>query len=423
MISIKYYLKNKKGVHKSSIRASVCFQGHRFVFSPGLSYDPRQWDFERGLPKKTKSNENYTAVTSMLTELTHKITKHYKELSDHGNKSIKPKVLQSKIFEVDAKPKKIKKETSGLTLSEFTTLFIRDCEMGKRLTNKRSKMELNTIKTFYSTKNHLEQFEKLYNKPVYLKDFNQRIHDDFLDYLEVELDLSRNTASKYITNLSQILLYAMRLNKYSKSSYYDIKFETARENSDNIYLSEDELKSMIDLKDFKSEMEEEVRDLFIVGAYTGLRFSNYVSLDLGLINDGFIEVINIKTQLKNTIPILPEVERIINKYNGELPTAPTNQEFNRTLKEIAQRIPELNRPFEKRITKGREKQIIRKMKWEMVMTHTARRSFCTNMYLKGIPVPTIMAISGHQTEKNFYKYIKADGMEHARMMKRLLNVD
>jgi hypothetical protein len=60
------------------------------------------------------------------------------------------------------------------------------------------------------------------------------------------------------------------------------------------------------------------------------------------------------------------------------------------------------------------------MKWEMVMTHTARRSFCTNMYLRGIPTPTIMAISGHRTEKNFYKYIKADGMEHARIMKRLV---
>jgi hypothetical protein len=67
-----------------------------------------------------------------------------------------------------------------------------------------------------------------------------------------------------------------------------------------------------------------------------------------------------------------------------------------------------------------EKQVIRKMKWEMVMTHTARRSFCTNMYLRGIPTPTIMSISGHRTEKNFYKYIKAEGIEHARMMKRLV---
>jgi hypothetical protein len=60
------------------------------------------------------------------------------------------------------------------------------------------------------------------------------------------------------------------------------------------------------------------------------------------------------------------------------------------------------------------------MKWEMVMTHTAGRSFSTNMYLKGIPARTIMAISGHKTEKNFYKYIKAEGIEHAMLMKRML---
>jgi integrase len=280
-------------------------------------------------------------------------------------------------------------------------------------------MEYDTIKTFITTKNHFEKFEQGYKKPIYLKDFNQAVHDDFIEYLEIELDHSRNSSSKHITNIRQVLLYAIKFNEYSKISFYDIKFETGREDSDNIYLTDEELNMIINLSNFNSAQEEHVRDLFIIGAYTGLRFSNYVSLDLGLINDGFIEVINIKTNIKNTIPIFPEVEKIIRKYKSHLPVAPTNQEFNRTLKDIAQRIPELHRPFEKRITKGREKHVIRKMKWEMVMTHTARRSFCTNMYLKGVPVPTIMAISGHRTEKNFYKYIKADGMEHARLMKKI----
>ncbi|MFM7357902.1 MAG: tyrosine-type recombinase/integrase [Sediminibacterium sp.] len=58
------------------------------------------------------------------------------------------------------------------------------------------------------------------------------------------------------------------------------------------------------------------------------------------------------------------------------------------------------------------------MKWEKLMTHTARRSFCTNMYLMGVPVLTIMAISGHKTEKSFRTYIKASGEEHARIMKK-----
>ena len=59
------------------------------------------------------------------------------------------------------------------------------------------------------------------------------------------------------------------------------------------------------------------------------------------------------------------------------------------------------------------------MKWEKVTTHTARRSFCTNMYLIGVPIPTIMAISGHKTEKSFRMYIKASREEHAQIMKKV----
>lgn len=421
MISVRYYLKDKSAARRSSIRASVCFQGKRLVFSVGASYNPVNWDYERGLPKKIKGEDGCAAVTSRLKELELKIHKSYNELSQHELLPVKPKKLLSKIFDTESKSKTPKKEKPAYTLTEFFHIFIRDCETGKRLTNKRLKMEYDTIKTFITTKNHFEKFEQSYKKPIYLKDFNQNVHDDFIEYLEIELDHSRNSSSKHITNIRQVLLYAIKLNEYPKISLYDIKFETGREDSDNIYLSDEELKLLINLKEFVSKQEEHVRDLFILGAYTGLRFSNYVSLDLGLINDGYIEVINIKTNIKNIIPILPEVQNIITKYKGQLPIAPTNQEFNRTLKDIAQRIPELHRPFEKRITKGREKQVIRKLKWEMVMTHTARRSFCTNMYLRGVPVPTIMSISGHRTEKNFYKYIKADGMEHAKLLKHIIN--
>jgi len=421
MISVKFYLKDRGAPRKSSIRASVCFDGNRILFSPGISYNPKNWDFERGLPRKVKGDESYAAVTSRLKELELRIAKSYNDLSQNGTTRVRPKILKSKIFDAPSRNNQATKEKLFYTLSQFIHTFIRDCETGKRLTSKRVKMGYSTIQTFITTKNHFEQFEKNYKKTIYLKDFNQSVHDDFIEYLEIELEQSRNSSSKHITNIRQVLLYAIKRNEFSKVSFFDIKFETGREDSDNIYLTEDELQLLINLTDFKSKLEEEVRDLFILGAYTGLRFGNYVSLDLGLVNDGYIEVINIKTNFKNTIPILPEVERIISKYKGQLPAAPTNQEFNRTLKDISRRIPELNRPFEKRITKAREKQIIRKMKWEMVMTHTARRSFCTNMYLRSIPVPTIMAISGHRTEKNFYKYIKADGMEHAKLLKSIIN--
>ena len=52
-----------------------------------------------------------------------------------------------------------------------------------------------------------------------------------------------------------------------------------------------------------------------------------------------------------------------------------------------------------------------KSKWAMLTSHCARRSFCTNSYLMGMDALTIMAISGHKTEKSFRRYLKL-GPEH-----------
>lgn len=58
-------------------------------------------------------------------------------------------------------------------------------------------------------------------------------------------------------------------------------------------------------------------------------------------------------------------------------------------------------------------------KFAWVSSHTARRSFCTNEYLAGTPIDLIMAISGHKTEKAFKKYIKADTIKKASLIKKL----
>ena len=57
-----------------------------------------------------------------------------------------------------------------------------------------------------------------------------------------------------------------------------------------------------------------------------------------------------------------------------------------------------------------------KPKFNCIMNHTARRTFATLMYLKGIPTISIMAITGHTTEENFMKYIKLDKSEHAKIV-------
>ena len=107
--------------------------------------------------------------------------------------------------------------------------------------------------------------------------------------------------------------------------------------------------------------------------------------------------------------------------NG-LPKCPANQKFNNCLKEIGKMMPELNQDFEKTLTRGRKAEATIYKKWELLQTHTARRSFCTNEYLAGTPTITIMAISGHKTDKSFMAYIKADSLKHAMVMRDRWNM-
>lgn len=58
--------------------------------------------------------------------------------------------------------------------------------------------------------------------------------------------------------------------------------------------------------------------------------------------------------------------------------------------------------------------VTRGTKNKLIKTHTARRSGCTNMYLRGIAPIDVMKISGHKTEREFLKYIKVTKEETAK---------
>lgn len=49
-----------------------------------------------------------------------------------------------------------------------------------------------------------------------------------------------------------------------------------------------------------------------------------------------------------------------------------------------------------------------------VTSHTARRSFATNEYLaRDLQLAEIRSITGHKTDKSFYKYIRTTPIENA----------
>ena len=106
------------------------------------------------------------------------------------------------------------------------------------------------------------------------------------------------------------------------------------------------------------------------------------------------------------IPIHDYVREIYEKYEGNVPGGLSVQTFNQHLKNICRRIG-FTEPVTFNYTRGGNVITETRQKWELISSHSARRSFATNAYLTNRLEPyKIMAITGHTTEKSFFRYIK-----------------
>ena len=243
---------------------------------------------------------------------------------------------------------------------------------------------------------------------------------------------NRNYTPNTIGNTFEILKAQMNAAKRSGFEFEDTFYKQLPSKSnhevDNIYLNEDEIKAIYDLNIPKLKQEglidekrrmEETRDLFIIGCYTGLRRS-----DLNKLNDGIwnldkdknsVSIVAEKTKKRVVIPLHPFVRAIYYKYNGHLPKLGDKHNTNVHLKNLA-RLADINEIVSKRDNRGGKVKTLKHLKYELVSFHTARRSFATNMFLKGIPCRVIMQLTGHTNEQTFLKYIKATPEQIAKLL-------
>ena len=92
--------------------------------------------------------------------------------------------------------------------------------------------------------------------------------------------------------------------------------------------------------------------------------------------------------------------------------------MNEYLKEIGE-LAGIDETITLEFTKGGQKVLKNVPKHSLLSSHTARRSFSTNMYLDNFPSISIMAITGHTTESSFIKYIRVTPKEHAEKLREL----
>jgi len=223
--------------------------------------------------------------------------------------------------------------------------------------------------------------------------------------------------------------------QHENTDYHHRKFIKETEPADTVYLSSDELKqiqaaeinyqtvSLIhpDLSkkhiDKKIKAIERTRSFFMIGCYTALRISDFSRLERFNIGDKYIRIKPKKGTHKNddvVIPIHPVISGIL-ASGFDISKKMSDQRFNEHLKELCQLAGICELVTTVRTEGGR--QVSRTVeKWTLVSSHTARRSGATNMAIAGIPLISIMKITGHSTEKSLLRYIRISQEENARLL-------
>jgi site-specific recombinase XerD len=418
MATLKFYLKRPKDkngeLKKTPVPINLKFtinRDNRFELSTGEQIPATQW-----LPEKQQAKSSYKGSIELNLTLSRISTDIIQLWRD--NKTLSLSELKEMASNVVKFGNPIQKKSH--TLTAFVQDFIKRCEEGK------IKRKPGTVQVYRSTLDHLLNFAEKKQIDLTFEAVDREFYESLLQYLWDDEGHEDNTVGKIIKTLKFFLREAWEADLHTNLSFKKKWFSVLSADVDEIYLNSDEILKIYNLDLSRNKALEESRDLFIFDCWVGVRYS-----DLAIIrpehiqeryNGKLLRIVTTKTGEDVVIPFHQLADSIYQKYGRSLPKIASNPEFNAHLKEIA-RIAGLTEKVQRRSTIRGVKSFEWLAKWETVVAHTARRSFATNCYKMGIPTRSIMAVTGHKTEKSFLKYIRITKEEHAEIMLQHFNAN
>jgi len=416
MANITFVLKEKEAGKATPIVCYIRYKGQRIKYYTSELIHPKHWEDRKQSKNYQRAKGSLTEAPELnrrLDEIERTVKNLYREyLNDHSNEIPTPDKFKQLLDAEFNRVTTVKRE-----FIDFFQEIIDSSRNGTRLHPQTGKpISPNTVKTYVTALTHIQDFAEKTRRKITFESIDLDFYGDYTEYLIKTLKLATNSVGKDIQIIKMVLTEATERGLNHSLAYKGKRFTVVREKSDSIYLTEAEIKEIEELDLTNNSRLERVRDLFIIGCHTGLRYSDYSVLRPEHLQGDFIDITQVKTGDPVVIPVHSTVRRIVEKYQGQLPKPISNQKTNDYLKDVGKLASSLETAVTLEFTKGGLKVNERYQKWELLTTHTARRSFATNEYLAGTPTITIMAITGHRTERAFLRYIKLTPKEHAKLL-------
>lgn len=168
------------------------------------------------------------------------------------------------------------------------------------------------------------------------------------------------------------------------------------EPSQAVYLTEGEIERFNTYKT-TSDTQKYVKRIFMIQCLTGARVSDAEKMTMENISNNVLTYVSIKTKVKTSIP----VHRLLPDYLSDKTYKRVFlDEYNEIVRKICKKCN-----INESITVFRRGKATTEQKYKFVSSHTARRSFATNLFLRGADILTISKLMGHTSVNNTQRYI------------------
>ena len=403
MKKIKIQLKNPKDV-ESLILMVYRFSGKKLVMSLHEKVLVKYWNFEK---MRVRANSNYPDHNRLNYTIDNWITALTKAITDYERRDSIPSILElkAKVREIKNPDTNLDSSVSDKILVELRK-YIESIEASKRLS-------IGMIQSFNQLNNNLKSFSE--SRSLTFQDF------DLNRLIAFTAHLNRSTKDKEQYKQSTVVKLQRRLVKFLKDmdelgANVDVKslnskkwrLKQSKVSGNNLAFTKNEISLIANVQ--LDKKLDAIRDRFLIGIYTGQRYSDFKALNTkDVIVENRIEILQIrqkKTKIKVSIPLTDKIKAIFNKYNG---TPPEYSEpvFNKQIKEICDLanitdLMKVEHEHNNKITSTMER------KCDVVSSHTCRRTFVTIGVQSGLPLNEIMKVSGHTNLVSLSRYLKGN---------------
>lgn len=433
MASINYRLKSTANKNVSIYVVLVLGRTGRFMATTGFSINPKDWKnkdvntkSQFGFPKNINDAVIKNTRNSLYKLEAHLVKQTNKASSDGiiiDSNWLKTEINNCFNRTTVEEIKEIKKKEKQNILTQYIQHFI-EISHTREQKDGTIGVKKSTIEGYKRLLHVIELYEKYTKSKLSLTDLSPKFEKEFKHWMLDEKKYKPSYTGKTIARLLTVIKHALyeEIEVHPHAQNMRVIKESKKIKDPTLSFAELDIIENLKIED---ERLNNSRKFLILGCFTGLRYSDLVKINENSIKyeNGLykIEDKNIKTSINVTIPILEQAERVI---KSGLPYKINAQQLNKDIKDICElaKINEQTEGYKEQKIKIEKEKERRKVlgkypKYELITTHTFRRSFASNFY-KHIPTPIIMEITGHKKESSFLLYIgkPKDKDENAKLM-------